>query len=32
MIGPAGLERADEPSLTSRDRVVIDEVLGNDAV
>ena len=32
MIGPAGLERADEPSLTSRDRVVIDEVLGNEAV
>jgi malate dehydrogenase len=31
-IGPAGLERVTRPSLTSRDRVVIDEVLGNEAV
>jgi malate dehydrogenase len=31
-LGPAGLERVTRPSLTSRDRVVIDEVLGNEAV
>jgi malate/lactate dehydrogenase len=31
-VGPAGLERADEPPLTGRDRVVIDEVLENDAL
>jgi malate dehydrogenase len=31
-LGPAGLERVTRPSLTSRDRVVIDEVLGNETV
>jgi malate dehydrogenase len=31
-IGPGGLERVTTPSLTSRDRVVIDEVLGNESV
>jgi malate dehydrogenase len=30
-IGPAGLERVTKPSLTGRDRLVVDEVLGNDA-
>jgi malate dehydrogenase len=31
-IGPAGLERVTTPLLTSRDRVVIDEVLGDESV
>jgi malate dehydrogenase len=31
-IGPHGLERVTAPALTPRDRVVIDEVLGNEAV
>jgi malate/lactate dehydrogenase len=31
-IGPTGLERVTRPALTSRDRVVVDEVLGNEAV
>ena len=31
-IGPGGLERVTTPSLTSRDRVVIDEVLGDETV
>jgi malate dehydrogenase len=31
-IGPTGLERVTTPSLTSRDRVVIDEVLGDEAI
>ena len=31
-LGPRGLERATTPSLTARDRVVIDEVLGNESV
>jgi malate dehydrogenase len=30
-VGPTGLERVTTPSLTSRDRVVIDEVLGDEA-
>jgi malate dehydrogenase len=30
-IGPAGLERVTAPSLTSRDRVIVDEVLGHEA-
>ena len=29
-IGPLGLERVTTPALTPRDRVVIDEVLGNE--
>jgi malate dehydrogenase len=29
-IGPLGLERATMPSLTGRDRIVLDEVLGNE--
>jgi malate dehydrogenase len=32
MLGPRGLERVTTPSLTSRDRVVLDEVLGNETV
>ena len=31
-MGPRGLERVATPSLTPRDRVVIDEVLGNETV
>jgi malate dehydrogenase len=31
-IGPSGLERVTTPSLTSRDRVVIDEVLDDESV
>lgn len=31
-IGPTGLERVTTPSLTSRDRVIVDEVLGNETV
>jgi malate dehydrogenase len=31
-VGPRGLERVTTPSLTSRDRVVIDEVLGDESM
>ena len=31
-VGPRGLERVTTPSLTARDRVVIDEVLGDETV